>query len=183
MHYTTVKNPIHLVHFEDGIVLTYTNYDQLVAGWKYIRHLNIAAQFKIEWDEIGWMCACERFYRHGGPLPARHHDYILRDSLGDNIDPADVAADVRRIENKKRHWNGYYFSSQHSRRKHAYGRFRRVRTQQERKWANAWDDEEFAPKVRPKRNIWNLPDSYCDIIAHNDKSWKTQTKRRHQWKG
>ena len=53
---------------------------------------------------------------------------------------------------------------------------------QERKWAHAWDDEEFAPKARAARQGKNLPDSWDDYHAHNDKCWKTQSKRKHQWR-
>lgn len=78
------------------------------------------------------------------------------------------------------------YRSRYSRRngykKHAYGGFRSFKTFQERKWANAWDDEEFAPKVRAARNSSNLPNSWDDFYAHSDKCWKTQSKRKHQWK-
>jgi len=67
-------------------------------------------------------------------------------------------------------------------KKGSWGGYRGVRTLQERKWANAWDDEELAPKVRGRRSACNIPDSWDDIQVHSDKSWKTQTKRKHQWK-
>lgn len=68
------------------------------------------------------------------------------------------------------------------RSKRAWGHFRKIRTLQERKWAHAWDDEEFAPKIRAARQGKNLPDAWDDYSAHNDKCWKTQSKRRRQWK-
>jgi len=36
-------------------------------------------------------------------------------------------------------------------------------------------------KVRPKRNIKNLPNAWDDIPVHIDNSWKTNTKNRKQW--
>lgn len=67
-------------------------------------------------------------------------------------------------------------------RKDAYGRFRRPRTTQERRWASAWDDEDFMPPVRGKRRSHNLPNAWDDVYSHNQKSWKKQSKRRRQWK-
>jgi len=57
---------------------------------------------------------------------------------------------------------------------------RRIKTFQERKWAHAWDDEEFAPKVRLARQGKVLPNPWDDIKRYNQKSWKKH--RKHQWK-
>lgn len=75
-----------------------------------------------------------------------------------------------------------YCRNLNGRHKKAYGKFRNMRTLQERKWAEAWDDVEFAPKTRRARVNRNLPDAWDDWHVHNDKSWKTQSKRKHQWK-
>lgn len=68
------------------------------------------------------------------------------------------------------------------RSKKAWGRYRGIRTTQERRWAHAWDDEEFAPRVRAQRNAANLPNAWDDYESHNEKSWKKQSNRRHQWR-
>jgi hypothetical protein len=57
-----------------------------------------------------------------------------------------------------------------------------LRTTQEIRWAHAWDDEENAPRVRAARNGHNLPNMWDDPMGHNEKSWKYQSKRRHQWR-
>lgn len=178
MYYTTKKNPIHLVHDVDGIVRTFTGFDQLVAKWKDIWRLDIGDKFKKEWSGETWLQELRRLrrYRDGG-WPALYHEYILRDSFGDNIDPNDV----RDAYNKKhpyryRWW--YYPGAKRSWR----GMFRGIRTFQERKWAHAWDDEEFAPKVRAKRQGKNLPDPWDDYPHRDqdDRCWKRY--RKHQWK-
>lgn len=69
----------------------------------------------------------------------------------------------------------------------AYGYVRHPRTTQERRWTHAWDDEQdehilCRVRVRSSRSDRHLPDEWDDICSHNDKSWKTQSKRRHQWK-
>jgi len=63
-----------------------------------------------------------------------------------------------------------------------YSYFRHIRTFQERRWANAWDDEEFAPKIRATRNKDNLPNNWDDIGRgdYNNRNWKHH--RKHQWK-
>ena len=48
--------------------------------------------------------------------------------------------------------------------------------------ADAWNDEEFAPKVRGRRSKANIPTSWDDARRHAEKCWKRQSKRRHQWK-
>jgi hypothetical protein len=59
-------------------------------------------------------------------------------------------------------------------------RFRAMRTTQERKWANAWDDEEFAPKCRTRRDAKHLPNYWDEFWRYNQKNWKKF--RKHQWK-
>ena len=60
------------------------------------------------------------------------------------------------------------------------GYMRKIHTTPERRWAHAWDDEEFAPKCRCKRNAKNLPESWDDYWRNNQKNWKKF--RKHQWK-
>lgn len=91
-----------------------------------------------------------------------------------------VRAYRRRVRNRRGSWKRKYDCGK---KKSACGWFRRPHTTHERRWNNAWDDEEFAPKGRAKRNIRNLPSAWDDYWAHCDKCWKTQSKRRHQWKG
>jgi len=67
-------------------------------------------------------------------------------------------------------------------RKSAWRNFRNIRTFQERKWFHAWDDEEFAPKGRASRGVRAHPSNWDDIYGHNDKCWKTQSRRKNQWK-
>lgn len=67
-------------------------------------------------------------------------------------------------------------------KKSAWGRIRHMRTQHERKWAHAWNDEEFAPRARAKRQGHRLPSNWDDYWIHGQKSWKYQSKRKHQWK-
>ncbi len=67
-------------------------------------------------------------------------------------------------------------------KKGAYGWIRHMHTTQEKRWANAYDDEEFAPKYRASRCGHNLPSTWDDYWAGNQKCWKRQSKRPHQWK-
>ena len=62
-----------------------------------------------------------------------------------------------------------------------YGRIRRPKTTQERR-LSFHNKDEGEPKIRPKRRCHSLPSAWDDIVAHNDASWKTQSKRKHQYK-
>lgn len=69
--------------------------------------------------------------------------------------------------------------------KKVFGSHRYPRTMHERRWTCAWEDEEFAPLrgfVRARRRPCYLPTSWDDQCAHADRSWKNQSKRKHQWK-
>lgn len=76
----------------------------------------------------------------------------------------------------------YRYKRTNGRKKCAYGSHRSPRTFQERKWAHAWNDEEFTPMARGRRQGYHLPTNWDAPPSHNDKCWKTQSKRKHQWK-
>lgn len=59
-----------------------------------------------------------------------------------------------------------------SARKRSRG-YRHVRTTQERKIGCDEDHEKYS---RPSRHSNRLPDLYDDIMAHNEKSWKSERK-------
>jgi hypothetical protein len=44
------------------------------------------------------------------------------------------------------------------------------------------EEEGVDIKIRGRRKPCNLPDAWDDWDCHNDRCWKTQSKRRHQWK-
>lgn len=173
MYNTTVRNPIYLVHREDGIVRTFKSFDSLVYHWASIACLDIGPTFKITWKHDDWL---QEVYRlRGNAWPACYHDYILRTSIGDNIDPADVRAAHRKAHPYRSRWNRHSGSKRGSYRWH-----RRIRTTQERRWTHAWEDEEFAPKVRNRRNAHNLANAWDDRVRSNDRNWKRH--RANQWK-
>lgn len=67
-------------------------------------------------------------------------------------------------------------------RRTAWGRFRHVRTYAEKKAYYDTLEQDHPIKVRYRRKPNALPDLWDDMYAHNEKSWKRQSKRRHQWK-
>jgi len=83
---------------------------------------------------------------------------------------------------RKEYWVNKRIQHSQGRKPQAIGGFRQMNTKQERTWAHAWDDEEFAPKPRVARTNRNLPDAWWDIHWYTHKSWKIQSKRKHQWK-
>ena len=105
--------------------------------------------------------------------------YVAYNAKG-KIVPPDVLVGVNRNVryNRARKW--YYNYTSWSKRGNGHY-FRRPKTLQEKRWASAWDDEEFAPRTRAKRTSRHIPDSYWDLQRNWDgKSWKNY--RKHQWK-
>ena len=84
--------------------------------------------------------------------------------------------------NNRWRW-GWWHHAGH--KKAIWPQYSNPKTTHEIRWAHAWDDEEFAPKTgfaRGRRRASALPTLWDDQYGHNDRSWKTQSKRRHQWK-
>ena len=186
MYRTVVKNPIHLVHKDGWIKHTFPNYDSLLYWWPQIQSYDIGIKHAIKLSNYEYQLEVRRLNRGnyaypgrdraGIIWPERYHTWILRDSIGDTYDPEKIRADRRKQYPRPRKW---WWSRRGG---YAWGGHRAIRTFQERKWASAWDDEEDCPRVRARRNARNLPEPWDDIPSHNDKCWKTQSKRRHQWK-
>jgi len=61
-------------------------------------------------------------------------------------------------------------------------RHRCPKTTNERRQYDACMLDEDAPNVRGERRPSNLPNTWDDRARHNDNCWKTQSKRKHQWK-
>lgn len=179
MYETTINNPIYLVHKDDGVIRTFKSWDNLVNNWFSINNYDIGPgpSHKRVWSKREWIREERRLPL--GVWPSYHYAYILRDSYGDTIDPEDVKNAYRKKHPRKWGWLS------HGWRRGAYGGYRCPKTTHEFRWATAWDDEEFAPKAgfaRSSRIGRNLPNAWDDYLAHSDKSWKTQSKRKHQWR-
>lgn len=115
-----------------------------------------------------------------------NHKMILADSNGRIYHPSVIRAKILEHINDIKRYSEYknkraLHNHRVSRRKPAYGSFRYIKTTQERRMSLAFDEENFV-KCRSSRTDANLPNSWDDIDSHNDKSWKTQSKRKHQWK-
>ncbi len=139
----------------------------------------------------GW---CKRRYvRHEyfcNKINCGEHDdkstdmFVVYDEGGKQYTP-DVLVGLRRSWSNDRKaskaYRNRYSTNRSGIKKSAWGGFRTMKTFQERKWVNAWNNEEHAPKARRAR-VGLLPDARDDYTRHADKSWKTQSKRKHQWK-
>ena len=98
---------------------------------------------------------------------------------GKIIDPSHLLGIIRQYYRLfRQYWRHPGTKSQ---KRHVTGSyFRKIHTTPERRWAHAWDDEEFAPKCRARRNSKNLPESWDDYYRTGTKNWKKY--RSHQWK-
>lgn len=173
MHKTTIHNPIRLVHRDGDVVHTFNNFNSLIANWPLIRKADIGKQWKKEVKDW-WRSAYAE-------LPLPRHEYALIDSFGDFVDPDTVRKEYDKRHPPRHRW--WERRQPGSKRSWRFGGFyRRPKTTQERRWNEAWDDEDDAPSPRARRNNRNLPDSWDDALrnTYRLRSWKHY--RRHQWK-
>ena len=173
------KNPIHLVHIDDGIIYTFKNINEVVKRWKWITSMgSVGINHKIPMKS--WELLIAQRHAREGKFYQTCHTFILRDSYGNHIDPEIIRKILVDIHNAK---YGYYrnYTPGKSRWKFRYF-YRFPKTTQECRWAHAWDDEEFAPRVRGKRTPANLPSAWEDRPRTNTSNHNWKKFRKHQWK-
>lgn len=114
--------------------------------------------------------------------PDRNYCYVAYDN-GKFVTPDRLvgAHRVRKAE-RRSYWHGWSRQYDRGKKKSAHGWIRHMHTMHERRWQNAWDDEEFCPPYRACRRGNNLPSNWDDIWVDSNKCWKKQSKRKHQWK-
>jgi hypothetical protein len=178
-------------------MITVYKRDEFNGSLNIIKEFN---QFDDMFDFIGYQFDSKIFgysdvQRHNGqpnlgdfyqsPPPCwmyvrRHYCYVVFDANDKFVTPDRLLGMQRKFWKNRRIKQDRKWAS-HRWGHHARGRLRYMRTNQEHRWAHAWDDEEFAPKVRAARQGKNLPTAWDDHMGHNEKSWKFQSKRSHQW--
>ena len=109
----------------------------------------------------------------------RRYCYVAYENDVTLITPDRLVGAQRSYNNTRKSRYIYY----NSWRKRGWRKGRGVRTTQERKYSEDWDDDGNRIRVRAKRNAANIPDCWDDYRCITDRSWKTQSKRRKQWKG
>lgn len=114
-----------------------------------------------------------------------HYCYVLHED-GKFVTPDRIVGLYReylynRSKDRRRRWS-WQRKSDRGQKKSAYGGLRHVHTTPEKRWSVDWDDDGNTIYVRPKRNMKNLPDTWDDYWVRGEKSWKRQSKRKHQWK-
>jgi hypothetical protein len=112
-----------------------------------------------------------------GLLITTNKPYVVVDH-NENIVPL---CELNRIVNN-RPWPRFRHYWRRGGRRNAYGGGRRPKTYQEKKAYYDTLDQEVPVKVRSRRKAHNLVDLWDDKISHNEKCWKRQSKRRHQWR-
>lgn len=125
-----------------------------------------------------WKEDCIRGYFASSPYDMQNGQYlkVLADENGNIIHPDVLIHHYRQYRRTPSVWRWP------PRRKRAYGGYRHIKTTQERRMIQAFDDEPDAPRPRTKRTGNYLPDCWDDYLRHCEKSWKFQSKRKRQWK-
>ena len=133
--------------------------------WQKFRHLGHAFRPEIEVESVRW--GYNRWHRE----PAIH--YVLKNEFGDTIEPKDVKAAQRpyiKPNNLPESRSG------------TSGRWdycRNLKILRIKRWKDAWNTEEHAPKVRKKR-YRDLPQWGDDRLKDSLRNWKSY--RKQQWK-
>jgi hypothetical protein len=102
--------------------------------------------------------------------------FIIRTEEGEKL----TAEDLRPTYWGLRRWR-YRWPRMGRKAERAYGTYRNPRTTNERRQAFQNKDED-EPPIRARRNKNNIITAWDDRLAHNDANWKTQYKRRHQYR-
>jgi hypothetical protein len=143
--------------------------------WKTPIKIVTRAKGGIYWDKekgtIRWAQKEEYYFAES--------TIIIRTEDGDKLTVEDLRPVYYRLRARKyRSWKD---AKSRGRRRSVYGKFRHIRTTNERRQSFANRDEE-EPFVRARRNHKNLPSEWADQYSRPQRGWKWQSKRRKQWR-
>lgn len=115
----------------------------------------------------------------------RVYDFVLRDAQGRVLTISDFpkpnGSSLRTWYYRNIFWNGkgpVPYTGKRGRHAH----YRAMRTTQERRLSQEHLLDPLAPRVRPKRNMVNLPDSWEDVARSDlkEQNWKRQRKTQYR---
>ncbi len=120
--------------------------------------------------------------KFGYKYPEKFHheeaEFIIRTEDGEKLTAHELKDTYWRI--RARLWRSSW-PRWGRKARNAYGHYRKPKTQNEKRAAFPNKDE-GEPEIRGSRNKNNLPTGWDDFLSHNDACWKTQYKRRHQYR-
>jgi hypothetical protein len=163
----------------DGLYVNY--YATFEAFFKVYNEKVIASSFtSIDhiYDNLP-QCAPKWWEQH-----YEQHYHAAYDENGKYLSVSFLVGKYRKwLEERRKYWRAIDHNRRHGSKRRVYGWYRHIRTTHE--LSMYFDDPTalelgFNVKGRASRNC--LPTVWDDVRRHNDKSWKTQSKRRRQWK-
>ncbi len=175
------------VHCRGALSRVYNSVDELCGdmpldfieenvGYYYDSDIKIVTKRKsgINWNKetctIYWMNPEEYFYRSA--------DFIIRTETGEKL----TAEELRPVYWRRRSRPWVPWRNRHGRKTDGcYGTFRHPKTNNERRQAFQNKDEN-EPPIRARRNYNTIITAWDDRIAHSEKSWKAQSKRKRQFR-
>lgn len=112
------------------------------------------------------------------PAYIKGADWVIQRPDGESI----LIEEVRNIYHGWRAWNRRNYKPKMGRKAAwAYGSYRAPKTTNEKRQSfRVVEDGE--PSIRCRRNMANLTDAWDDTTSHNDSCWKTQYKRKNQYR-
>lgn len=131
----------------------------------------------LQWDDVK-----RRFvYKNPEEFFYREAEFIIRTEQGEKLTAEELQPiywEIRGRRWKKRRYGRY----RHGRKTECcYGTFRHPKTNNERRQAFQNKDE-GEPPIKPRRNHKSIITAWDDRYSHCDANWKTQSKRRRQYR-
>ena len=111
--------------------------------------------------------------------------YRIVNENGIILSRASILGEYRKwINERTSYWHQKWLKRRNGQTKSAYGRFRHPKTLNELKAIFSLDEDDkfYGAKIRSKRGKSYLPTVWDDVYSNNEKCWKTQSKRKKQWK-
>lgn len=146
---------------EDLKAFGYTTADRTVANGLFYsrleRTLSNAWAWKWSWNTVSRYC------------------YLMYD-YDKFITPDNLVGKYRDWLNNRKPYRYHYNYRSGA---YQYGRTLKINNEVRQYYAN---DDEDAPRIRAKRSPSRLPDAWDRSFYPSEKCWKTQSKRKHQWK-
>ena len=173
---TGSKVIVHEEKYETLVdVIKHVNVDNIYYKWV---DLEVRHHFCYNWAFGDYSNKARDLYRE-----RKYHRYIVVNEKGTIISLSMMIGAYRAREREwNKRYNRWFRGSKCNRRRGQSSTLLRAEMKAHSSLKNNEEAKEYGCKPRPKRD-WGCVEYPSDCRRHNDKSWKTQSKRKRQWKG
>lgn len=181
------NDPGIYVYFVDVGLLTkklrWYHFETWKSFFQYFKHKSVIAEQFGDYDKLWFSADALLTANWRGSCFLRAY-FAAYDQDGNWFSPQQLIQKQAEYEvTRKKHCCDYIHKRRHGRKKKAWGHYHAIKVlRSNRSYFIDPDVEELGLNVK-YRSKANPPDSWDrEKFSHLDKSWKTQSKRDHQWK-